>query len=425
MTRLVVILLTITALSLGVAWIADEPGRVVVDWGNYHIETSLLVVLAGVAITALWCMVIYYVLYVIMFAPRMWLRSRLARQQQMGLEALTAAFAAIATQDTRSARRQIARAQQYLPHQPLTLMLASQVARLDGNEGQSRIYLEQMLKAESTEFMALRGLIENARRAHDDDAAIRHAEKALALKPQDSWLVTVLIGLYTKKQRTDDALRLIETAARKRVISKPEQKLFTAGVYYEYAKPLMEQRRFDLAIPALTRALRYQPGLSAASALLAESYLAERNISQALKVIHTAWKTVPHPLLTQALLKCFEFNDAHKKIIRMAEKMARMHPNNPETRFLLAGIALKKDSPDIARNEITSLIATHETVRACTTLAQIENASGDSTKSAYWMKRSLSSAPDPDFTCGNCHQPSEDWHLTCPHCGSVGTTVWK
>jgi len=400
MIRLVSILIAITVLSLGVAWLADEPGRVVIDWGYYHIEAPLLVLLAGTAVAALACAIVYYLFYSTLRAPRSLLRSRLAKRQALGLEALTAAFAAIATQDKRAARKQIGRAQQYLPHQPLTLMLASQVARLEGNESQSRLYLEQMLKTESTEFMALRGLIETARRSGDDATAILHAEKALAVKADDPWLVTTLVGLYTKKQRTQDALRLIDRAARKGVIDRKEKRNLTATAFYEHARPLMRQKRYDLAIPALKDALRAAPGFAPASALLAAAHAGAGNIRSALKVLVHAWKTSPHPLLTQALLQCHKPVSARKKAARAAETMARMHPEHRESRFLVASVALQNGDTPIARNELTHLIAQRETKRACTLMAQAEQALGNSAAASDWLKRAETAAEEEDAKLG-------------------------
>jgi HemY protein len=425
MFRLIFILITITALSLGAAWIADEPGRVVIDWGQYHIEMSVLVVLAGTCIAALWCMIIYYILYAVFRAPRTLLRSRLARRQALGLEALTAAFAAIATQDMRAARRQIGKAQQYLPHQPLTLMLASQVARLEGNESQSRLYLEQMLKAESTEFMALRGLIETARRSNDDETALHHAEKALALKPRDAWLTRTLVGLYAKKQRTQDALRLLGSARRRRTLSGKEHQSLSAMVLYEHAKPLIKAQRFELAIPSLKEALRLKADFVPASALLASAYAQEGDMAGALKVIGAAWKAAPHPLLTQAMLQCFETVKTRDKVTRRAEKLARMHPEHRESRFLIASFALKNGDTEIARNEIQVMLDGRETVRACGLMAQAQQALGNGAAASDWLKRSNSALPDPGYACDNCNQPADDWRLSCLHCGSVGSITWR
>ncbi len=47
MTRVVLFLIVVGALSLGVAWLADRPGDVVIVWQGLRIETSLMVLGAG------------------------------------------------------------------------------------------------------------------------------------------------------------------------------------------------------------------------------------------------------------------------------------------------------------------------------------------------------------------------------------------
>lgn len=421
MIRLISILAIITLLSLVATWLANSPGHVVIDWSNYHIEASVLLLVAGIFIAALSCLIIYCILYGLLRAPSHWQRSRLARHQTLGLESLTSAFAAIATQDMRAARRHIASAHKYLPHQPLTLMLASQLARLEGNESQSRLYLENMLKAEGTEFMALRGLIENARRSHDDDAAIKHAEQALKIKKDDHWIATTLIGLYVNKHRSQDALKLIDSTTRNGAITRKEKKYFTAAVLVEHARPFIEQKRYEMALPALTEALRIKSDCVSASTLLAKIYIAEGDTARAIKCISKAWKIMPHPLLTQALAECAEPIKTRGKILRTAEKLARIHPENRESRFLLATIGLKLGNTDSARNEVNYLLHERETTRACALMAEIENTSGENVESSHWLKRSLFASPEPGYECTTCHQPSDDWHLTCPHCSAVGT----
>jgi HemY protein len=421
MFRLATILIVITALSLGVSWVADEPGHVVIDWGDYHLETSLLVVLAGICILSLLCMIAYYILFSILRTPRSWLRSRLARRQALGLEALTSAFAAIATQDLRSARRQIGKAQQYLPHQPLTLMLASQVSRLEGNESQSRLYLEQMLKAGSTEYMALRGLIETSRRSLNDDAAIAHAEKALALKGPDAWLVRTLVDLYMSKGRSGDAVRLVESAQRKRTMTRREATDLSARILAEHARPLVEEGRYAPAVHTLKDALRLKPHFVPATALLARCRADMDDIPGALNLISSEWKNAPHPLLTEAILYCHSSPKQRAKVGHRAEKLARMYPEHRESHFLRAALALKNGKAEAARDELKHLLESKESERACRLMAESYQDSGDIVRATEWTKRANAAPHEPAFTCDNCHRPSPSWHLTCPSCHSVGT----
>jgi len=425
MLRLILILLIITSLSLGVAWIADEPGRVVIDWSEYHMETSLLVILAAIAIAALICMIIYSLIWALIRTPRTWLRSRLAKRQALGLAALTEAFAAIATQDIATAKKQIGRAQQYLPHQPLTLMLSAQIARAEGNESQARLYLEQMLKSEGTEFMAMRGLIENARRNHDDNTALKYAEKALAIKPQDSWLITVTIGLYTKEGRTQQALQLLESSARKRYISKDESRRLSAYVLCENARALIRQLRWDFAIAVLEDALRKLPDFVTASALLAEAYLKQHEIKRGLKVISNAWKLSPHPLLSDMLLTFYDEDGEQKNVLKFAEKLARTHPEHRESQMLLARFAMKRHDLGSALTYLQHLLNAHETVRACTLMAELENMRENTEQEAYWLKRAASVDAEPAWTCSDCQHKAELWNLACTNCSSVAALQFK
>ena len=50
MIRVLYFLIVVGALSVGIAWLADRPGEVVVTWQGWRIETSLLVM--GAAIVA-------------------------------------------------------------------------------------------------------------------------------------------------------------------------------------------------------------------------------------------------------------------------------------------------------------------------------------------------------------------------------------
>ena len=57
MIRVVVFLIVVGLLALGVAWLADRPGEVIITWQGMRIETSLMVlgaaVLAAMAVLAL------------------------------------------------------------------------------------------------------------------------------------------------------------------------------------------------------------------------------------------------------------------------------------------------------------------------------------------------------------------------------------
>jgi HemY protein len=334
MARIVIILVIIAMISLGLSRMADEPGKVIIYWSNYHIETSLLFLISAVAIVALLCSIFYSLIYLLIHTPRSWMRSYLARRQAMGLQALTDAFAAIATQDLPVARKRLKHAQHYLPNQPLNLMLSAQLARLEGNEGNARLYMEQMLGNEVTKFMALRNLIENARKSNDTDLAISHCKQALAIKPQDNWVIATLAELYAKGGQAEAAIHLLDASLKKRYISREFHRRESAYVLYESAKSLAENGRVHHAVAALRESVKKLPDFIPASALLAEMHMAENNLKEAIKAVARAWKISPHLQLRGILLRILQKYENRKKFLPSVQKITKLRPEHEESRML-------------------------------------------------------------------------------------------
>jgi HemY protein len=423
MVRIALLLAVITVLSLGAAWLGDEPGHVAIDWSDYHIETSLLVLLAAVALLSLACVVAYLLFFAIVRSPGGWMRSRAAKRQSLGLTALTEAFTAIATQDIRSAKKQLAKAQHYMPQQPLTLMLAAQTARMEGDESKARLYLERLLATDGGEYMATRSLIENARRNNDPAAAVSYAEKALSLKPSDAWTATTLIALYSKLGRSQQALQLIALSARRRALTKAEARKFNAYVLFESASGLIADGRDDAAVPALVDSLYNLPGFVPSAALLGVTYFTFKEPKLALKAISAAWKKTPHVALTRALLKGWDTgtDSDQKAIIKAARKLAQMHLQHNESQYLLAEMAMRSLDRDAARGHIQHLLGTRPTLRGCTLMAELEQIAGNPGEAAVWLKRAASAPADAAYSCDNCNHPADHWQFLCPNCSGVAT----
>lgn len=338
MLRIIGILTFIALVSLGMAQIADTPGRAAIDWSDYHIEMPLLFLVASLAGFALCCMLLYAVFYMLLSTPRNWLRSRSEKRSQRGLYLLTETFASIAAGDISLASQKLVQAKRYMPDQPITLMLSAQIARAEGNETAARTYIEQMLGNEATEFIALRSLIEAALRNGNDALAIQYGEKAISVKPADNWIIITLCELYGRNGRVQDATRILALSFRKGYINRSVFRCQSAGLALWNAKLLFADRRYDSAIAEIKIALKKMPDFPAASSLLAEIYTVKDDIKTACKVIYRAWKISPSAELREALLKVLAKYHNRQKFIAFAHKIVRLHPDHAETRLLASEI---------------------------------------------------------------------------------------
>lgn len=422
MIRLAALLTAIALLAAGLAWLADEPGRVAIDWGVYHIELSVLTLVAAIALLALVAMGAFWLAFALWRGPRAWRRGRELRKQEQGLLALAETFAAIAAQDGKAARKHMKRAEHMLPGQPLTLMLASQVARLEGNDSKAQLYLEQMSKSSVTSFLAMRGLIEQARRAGDDEAALRHAEQAYAIKPNDHWLVLTLTGLHVRRQQTAEAVRVIERAWRKRVISREELRQLWAGVLCESAAANIRERQWDMAVHKLREAMRRSPGFVPAVIRLSGVYLAQGDISLAIKYAGDSWKRNPHREVTTLLLGCYDAAKDKKKAARIIRKLARLRAQDRESFILLGQLALRQGEPQAARGLFNHALEQFgETALLAALIAEAEEKAGSDEDAAAWLKRAKDAPAEPGWECSSCKRTSPVWYMDCPGCGAVGS----
>ncbi len=99
MIRIVVFLIIVGALALGVAWLADRPGDVVVTWQGLRIETSLMVLgaamLAAMAVLAL----LWSLLSAILRSPFMLRRHLHHRRGERAYEAISRGLIAVGAGD--------------------------------------------------------------------------------------------------------------------------------------------------------------------------------------------------------------------------------------------------------------------------------------------------------------------------------------
>ena len=157
MIRVLFFILCIVAAALGLAWFADRPGAITVEWLGYQVETSAFVgALAIIALVAvlilLWSVVRYLVT-----RPAAIAAYTKERRKQQGLDALSRGLLAIGVGDRAQAQRYAGIARRNLPDEPLTALLRAQAAQLKGDRAAARRAFEAMLDRPETELLGVRG----------------------------------------------------------------------------------------------------------------------------------------------------------------------------------------------------------------------------------------------------------------------------
>src|SRR3978361_1733087 len=105
MIRVIVFLALLAAAALGLSWLADRPGEIVLTWQGLRIETSLLVGLAALLAAFVVLLVVWSLLRFVFRLPALVALTTRARRRARGYAALSRGMIAAAAGDSRYAMR--------------------------------------------------------------------------------------------------------------------------------------------------------------------------------------------------------------------------------------------------------------------------------------------------------------------------------
>jgi len=436
MLRALYIFLIIAALGAIAVWLAGNPGSLVMHWRGYEIRTSFVVglgLLAGLAFLVLYT---YRLGAAFFHTPATVSHYLEARRQRKGFAALSRGMVAVAAGDAAEARRYAAQAHKLLDEPPLTLLLAAQAAQLDGNEAEASRHFEAMLQSPETEFIGLRGLFIQARRAGDGERALEIAARALASRPRTAWAAQAIFEIETARENWAGALLMLDQAQAAKRLSKEEARhrravLLTAeamkaeeaaGEQTEDAASNARERALSFALQAVSLERDFVPALAIAARLYGETGKPAR----AARLIEDAWTRTPHPDLADIYLRLMGRESAYERLSRV-RLLAGCNRDHRESRIALARAAIGARDWLSARGALQPLLEGEMaslSQRVCELMAQVEEGEfGNKGQSREWLARALY-APEDELWVGEGYR-SDIWSPINPVTGEFDALQWK
>jgi len=436
MLRALYIFLIIAALGAIAVWLAGNPGSLVMHWRGYEIRTSFVVglgLLVGLAFLVLY---IYRLGVAFFHTPATVSHYLEARRQRKGFAALSRGMMAVAAGDAAEARRYAAQAHKLLDEPPLTLLLAAQAAQLDGNEAEASRHFAAMLQTPETEFIGLRGLFIQARRAGDSEQALNIARRALASRPHTNWAAQAIFEIETAQENWEGALHMLDQAQAAKLLNKEEARhrravLLTAEAMT--AEDAARDQAEDVANNARERALSFalqavslERDFVPAVAIAARLYGETGKPARAARLIEDTWTRTPHPELADIYLRLMGRESAYERLSRV-RLLAGCNRDHPQSRIALARAAIGARDWLSARGALQPLIdgeMASLTQHVCELMAQVEEGEfGNKGQSREWLARALYAAEDEQWV-GEGYR-SDRWSPINPVTGEFDALQWQ
>lgn len=425
MLRIVLFLVLIALAAAGAAWVADQPGEVVMTWGGWRASPTipvfvLLLGLFAVAIVLLWS-----ALTATWRLPGRMRRRRHEKRHARGRHAITHGLLAIGHGDTALARRHAETARRHAPNDPLALLLHAQSAQLEGNRDEARRVFRVMAEREDTRLLGLRGLFIEAQRADDAVGAVMIAEEAIKLSPSSTWASHAVLGFRCARGDWSGALAILDSNLSAGLVDKAAYRR-QRGVLLTARALELETMDRDVARESVMEAIKLAPTLVPAAVLAAKFESEAHQVRRAMKLVETAWLANPHPDLADAYAHVKLGDSARQRLQRVETLAAKTSPDKPghvEGQLAIARAAI--DAAEFARaRTVLAPYVNDPTQRLALLMAEIERTEhGDGGRARAWTLRAVRARHDPAWTADG--YVSDRWRPVSPVTGRLDAFQWQ
>ncbi|MGY3133136.1 HemY protein [Bradyrhizobium sp. USDA 4501] len=419
MIRIILFLLLIALAAAGAAWMADQPGDLVLNWGGLRLTSKQPMYLLGLVVVV--AMVAGVILRGLWKIPSHIRRGRRERRHARGRHAITQGLLAIGHGDSSAARAHAEVARRHAGGDPLALLLHAQSAQLDGDRDGAQRAFRAMAGREDTRLLGLRGLFIEAQRADDPVAAVMIAEEALKMSPSSSWASHAVLGFCCAKGDWAGALSIIDNNQSAGLIDKATYRR-QRGVLLTARALEFETVDRDLSRASAMEAVKLAPTLIPAAVLAAKFESEAHQVRRAMRIVETAWLAQPHPDLADAYSHVRLGDSARQRLVRV-ETLAAKKPGHIEGALAIARAAIDAAEFAKARAALEPFVAA-PTQRVALLMAEIERTEhGDSGRARAWTLRAVRALHDPVWTADG--YVSDRWRPVSPVTGRLDAFQWQ
>ncbi len=410
----VLLSLILAGIVVAFAWfLAGLPGTVTATIGQTTVQMAVSVLAVCLLLALLVLYGLFRVLGELVRLPRRLRMRRMLTRRRAGDVASTRALVALAAGEIADARREAARARRLLGDTAQTLLLTAEAGERAGRTDEATHAFETLAARPDAAFLGYRGLLRQAMDRQDWAEAALLARQAEEAHPGAVWVRAERARLAIRTQHWADALALADADAPKAALAAA-----AAEAEPDPARAMKLAKQAWKEDPTLT------PAALAYARRLRETGAEKR----AQAVIRQTWTLAPNPALAE-----FALAGITDKLARAqaAQRLAQVHLEHPESRFLLASTALAAGLTGEARRQAEAAReAGMNQRRLWLLLAEIEEEEGGDTEAGRRAQRdalrqAAAADPDPGWVCENCHAPFASWHPSCPACGAAGTVRWS
>ena len=334
---------------------------------------------------------------------------RNSNKLEKGYHYFVEAMIAVANKDNIRAIKSHKKMNKYLNDDPsLSLLLKSEVYKLERKIPELKEVYELMIKSKKTETLGYRGLMEQNLNDQDYHHAFLYGEKLFTLSPSIEKLYETLVYITAKTKNWNQLLIISDKAETKKIVDRETILENKSIAHYEIAKIKSRGDLYD-ATKHIKKAISLKNNFPPYIKLHLELISNLNNISLLKKIIKKYWLANPTSSVRLVINDILLKNNLTD--LNFIYQIIKKNSDYEESKKLLIFFAIMNQEWNIARENIKGLIGSTPSRDVCIFMADIElGENNDKQKSDSWIMRSEVALSENMWTCNITNKSQKEWN---------------
>lgn len=316
------------------------------------------------------------------------------RRERRGWEAMTRAMIALAEGDGGTAKARATKAEYLLKNHDLARLVTARAAEMIGDSAKARACYKALAEEKKTAYIGVRGLIELAQSAGNEDRALKLATQAHRLRPEDPWVLDTLYALQSRSFDWRGARKTLAEQRRAGFAPKAEADRRDATLALAQAEDAEECGRVEEARKLAVEAARLDPANADAVSTAARHLVAAGCERKAGRTIVQAWRIRPCPQLAAAYA-AIKPDETPGERVKRFQTLLEANGAGAEPNLVRAELALTVGDWAGARRAIERIGEAEPSARSCAIMAAVARCEGEPDAVVRgWLARALGTPRD-------------------------------
>ena len=318
------------------------------------------------------------------------------------------AMIAIANKDNKNASRSHKKMNSYIKNDPsLSLLLKSEVYKIEKKIPELTNVYEEMLKSKKTETLGFRGLMEQNLANQDYHHAFLYGEKLFSINPNIEKLYDTLIYIAAKTKNWNQLIMLSDKAYSKKIIDLELSNENKSIGFFEIAK-IKSYSDINESIKNITKAINLKKNFPPYIKLHLELISNSQNIVTLKKMLKKYWIQSSNSIMRSILIKIIIDNKLDS--LDFIHKLIKNNYDDVESKKMLIFFLIRKEKWEIARENLKGLIGSNPSREVCKFMSEIEfGDKNDIQKRDAWIKRSETAPLENTWICKITNKHQDEW----------------